>query len=77
MTTHMIPPAFSKVRQMHLQCVLKELKAHTEDGEQEPVSDDESLYNRQNAQQRVRRAEEAVDNDLCTCSEIIPFKWHH
>ena len=36
----MVPPALSKVGQVHLQSVLEELKADTENSEQEPVPDD-------------------------------------
>ncbi len=38
--TYMVPPALSKVGQVHLKCVLEELKADTENSEQKPVPDD-------------------------------------
>ena len=38
--TYVVPPALPKVGQVHLESVLKQLKAYTEHSQQEPVPDD-------------------------------------
>ncbi len=44
MRTYVIPPALPEVRQVHLQSVLKQLKANTEHSQQKPVSHYQRLW---------------------------------
>ena len=52
--THMIPPAFTEVRKLMLQCILHNFKHHTHYKTKPPVSNDQRLkYNRYIRNQRT------------------------